>query len=103
LGGFQGIANTSSTQSALNATVLPRNIASAPHSGVRFLGGAIFPRLSAPPIALWRAPGPLWGSVIELCAAAVLLICGYRLLPATQRQRGRIFSRIATSAPAHTH
>ena len=103
LGGFQGIANTLFTQSALNATALPRNIASSSYSGFRFLGGAIFPLLSAPLIALWGAPGPFWGSVIALGAAAVLLICGYRVLPETQRQRGRIFSRIATSAPAHTH
>src|SRR5699024_8366427 len=100
---FQGIANTLYTQSALNGTVLPRNIASSSCSGFRFLGGPIFPLLSAPLIALWGAPGPAWRRVIALCAAAVLLICGYRVLPATQRQRGRIFSRIATSAPAHTH
>lgn len=43
MGGLQGITNTLFTEAALNATQLPRNIASSSFSAFRFLGGAIFP------------------------------------------------------------
>lgn len=103
MGGLQGITNTLFTEAALNATQLPRNIASSSFSAFRFLGGAVFPLVSAPLLALWGAPGPFWGSLIALVLATVIITLGYRTLPAAQRHRGRLFRRTADAAPAHTH
>ncbi|GAA2028551.1 hypothetical protein GCM10009720_05390 [Yaniella flava] len=103
LGGLQGMSNTMFTEAALNATDVPRNIASSAFSGFRFFGGAMFPLVSAPLITLWGAPGPFWGSLIVLTAALVIVATGFRVLPNSPLQRGRIFTRVASSAPAHTH
>ena len=102
MGGLQGATNTLFTEAALNATSLPRNISSSSFSAFRFLGGAMFPLVSAPLIVLWGAPGPFWGSLIALVIAVAIVVGGYRVLPASQRQRGTILSRIAGAAPAHT-
>lgn len=102
LGGFQGAANTLFTEAALNATTLPRNIASSSFSAFRFFGGAIFPLVSAPSIALWGTSGPFWASVIALVAALLILLLGYRVLPTAQRQRGRILRRASSPTEAHT-
>lgn len=102
MGGLQGMTNTLFTEAAMNATELPRNIASSSFSAFRFLGGAIFPLVSAPLIALWGAPGPFWGAFIALLIAALVVALGYRVLPAAQRQRGRMLRRTTEAAPAHT-
>ena len=102
MGGLQGASNTLFTEAALNATELPRNIASSSFSAFRFLGGAVFPLVSAPLLVSWGAPGPFWGSLIALLIATVMIAVGYRVLPAAQRQRGKIFSRTLGAAPAHT-
>ena len=102
MGGLQGMTNTLFTEAAMNATELPRNIASSSFSAFRFLGGAIFPLVSAPLIGLWGAPGPFWGAFIALLIAALVVALGYRVLPAAQRQRGRMLRRTTEAAPAHT-
>lgn len=102
MGGLQGATNTLFTEAALNATELPRNIASSSFSALRFLGGAVFPLVSAPLLALWGAPGPFWGSLMALLIATIMIAVGYRVLPVAQRQRGTIFSRTLGAAPAHT-
>lgn len=63
-----GVINTVLTESVMEATDLPRSVASSAYSAVRFLGGA-----AAPPIAalLWHAYG---ASVPYLFAAASVLI-----------------------------
>ncbi|SDH12080.1 MFS transporter [Microbacterium pygmaeum] len=68
-GGFVlGIVNTVLTESVMEATDLPRSVASSAYSAVRFLGGA-----AAPPIAalLWHLYGP---TVPYLFAAASVVI-----------------------------
>ena len=68
-GGFLlGIVNTVLTESVMEATDLPRSVASSAYSAVRFLGGA-----AAPPIAalLWHLAGP---TVPYLFAAASVLV-----------------------------
>ncbi|WP_022882828.1 MFS transporter [Gryllotalpicola ginsengisoli] len=47
---FLGILNTVLTECSMEATDLPRPVASSAYSGVRFLGGAV-----APPLASWLA------------------------------------------------
>lgn len=102
LGGLQGTANTLFTEAALNATTLPRNIASSSFSAFRFFGGAIFPLVSAPAIAMWGAPGPFWASVIALVTALVILVLGYRFLPTAQRRRGRMLNRAPSPVSSGT-
>jgi MFS family permease len=49
LGGlFLGVMNTVMTESVMEATELPRAVASSTYSGVRFLGGAIAPAVAGP-------------------------------------------------------
>lgn len=95
LGGTQGAANTIFTEGALNATELPRHISSSAFSAFRFFGGAIFPLVSAPCIALWGAPGPFWASLIAAVLAVVALGVGYRVLPAAQRRPGVLLDKIS--------
>lgn len=66
---FLGIMNTVLTESVMEATDLPRAVASSSYSAVRFLGGA-----AAPPIAalLWHAFNS--ATVPYLFAAASVLI-----------------------------
>lgn len=102
LGGFQGTASTLFTEAALNATDLPRPIASSSYSAVRFFGGAVFPLVSAPSIALWGDAGPFWASLIAAVCAIVLLLAGYRALPPAQRRRGALLAPRRVGVAAHT-
>ncbi len=63
-----GVLNTVLTESVMDATDLPRAVASSSYSAVRFLGGA-----AAPPIAalLWHLYGP---TVPYLFAAASVVV-----------------------------
>ncbi|HEY0247010.1 MAG TPA: MFS transporter [Gryllotalpicola sp.] len=47
---FLGVLNTVLTECSMEATDLPRPVASSAYSGVRFIGGAV-----APPLASWLA------------------------------------------------
>ena len=94
LGGLQGAANTIFTEGALNATALPRHISSSAFSAFRFFGGAIFPLISAPCIALWGGPGPFWASLIAALLAIVALGVGFRVLPQAQRRPGDLLYSI---------
>ncbi|MGB4777855.1 MFS transporter [Microbacterium sp.] len=70
-----GLMNTVLTESVMEATDLPRSVASSAYSAVRFLGGA-----AAPPIAavLWHA----WGASVPFyfAAASVLIAAGAILI-----------------------
>ena len=63
-----GVMNTVLTESVMEATDLPRSVASSSYSAVRFLGGAAAPPLAA---LLWHLYGP---TVPYLFAAASVLI-----------------------------
>lgn len=69
LGGLVlGIMNTALTETVMEATDLPRGVASSAYSGVRFLGGAVAPAVAGPLAAALGAPAPY-----ALAAAAALL------------------------------
>lgn len=101
LGGFQGTVSTLFTEAALNSTPLPRPIASSSYSAVRFFGGAVFPLISGPSIALWGGAGPFWSSLIAAALAIVILAVGYRSLPVFQRERAGIFRTRTPRVGAH--
>jgi len=63
-----GIMNTVLTEAVMEATDLPRSVASSAYSAVRFIGGAIAPPIAA---ALWHAFN---GSIPYYFAAASVLI-----------------------------
>ncbi|HKP08717.1 MAG TPA: MFS transporter [Microbacterium sp.] len=86
-----GVMNTVLTESVMEATDLPRSVASSSYSAVRFLGGA-----AAPPIAalLWHLYGP---TVPYLFAAASVLIATATILFG-RRALARIDEREADAA-----
>jgi MFS family permease len=79
---FLGVMNTVLTEVSMDATDLPRSVASSTYSGVRFLGGAI-----APPLASWlgetvfdSTAAPFVFGVAVLLVSAVIVLSGRRHL-----------------------
>ncbi|WZH36088.1 MAG: MFS transporter [Microbacterium enclense] len=70
-----GVVNTALTEAVMEATDLPRSVASSAYSAVRFLGGAVAPPLAA---FLWHAAGAgvpyvMAGGSVLIAAACILL------------------------------
>lgn len=77
---FLGVLNTALTETVMEATDLPRSVASSTYSGIRFLGGAIAPAVSGG-IAEWLgASGPYWFAVAALVVAILVPIIGHKAL-----------------------
>jgi ACDE family multidrug resistance protein len=75
-----GILNTVLTESVMEATDLPRSVASSAYSGVRFLGGAAAPPLAAQ-LAVWFTPSmPYFVAAGSVLIAAILVLGGVKLL-----------------------
>jgi len=75
-----GVVNTALTEAVMEATDLPRSVASSAYSAVRFLGGAIAPPLAA---LLWHAYGagvPYVMAAVSVVIAAACILFGRRLL-----------------------
>lgn len=77
---FLGIMNTVLTEAVMEATDLPRSVASSAYSAVRFVGGAV-----APPIAalLWHAFNatvPYLFAATSVLIAALTVFLGRRVL-----------------------
>ncbi len=75
-----GVLNTVFTESVMEATDLPRSVASSSYSGVRFLGGA-----AAPPLAAWLAAIagdwlPYLVAALAVAAASLVVLQGRALL-----------------------
>lgn len=84
IGGLlQGIMNTALTETVMEATALPRSVASSAYSGVRFFGGAVSAAVAGPIAAALGAPAPY------LVAGAALLI-GMAILLAGQGTLHRV-------------
>ncbi|SIR48242.1 MFS transporter [Microbacterium sp. RURRCA19A] len=66
-----GVVNTALTEAVMEATYLPRSVASSAYSAVRFLGGAVAPPLAA---FLWHAAGA--GVPYLVAAASVVIAAG---------------------------
>jgi MFS transporter, ACDE family, multidrug resistance protein len=86
-----GLMNTILTESVMEATDLPRSVASSAYSAVRFLGGAAAPPLAA---LLWHA---FDASVPYLFAAASVALAAATILLG-RRALGRIDRREADAA-----
>ncbi len=75
-----GVLNTVLTESVMEATDLPRSVASSSYSAVRFLGGAAAPPLAA---VLAEAGGdglPYYVAAASVLIAAAIVVAGRRVL-----------------------
>ena len=75
-----GVINTALTEAVMEATDLPRNVASSTYSGVRFIGGAIAPAVAGPIAAAFGAPVPYWVGAAAVLIAIVVLACSHKRL-----------------------
>ncbi|MCT1683810.1 MFS transporter [Corynebacterium appendicis] len=73
---FSGIFNTVLTEAVMEATELPRNVASSTYSGLRFLGGAIAPAVSGPVAVAFGSGVPYWAGAAALAVSLIILIAG---------------------------
>lgn len=69
-----GVMNTVLTESVMEATDLPRSVASSTYSGVRFLGGAVAAAVAGPLAEHLGAPVPYWIGAVALLVAIIVLI-----------------------------
>lgn len=75
-----GVMNTALTEAVMEATDLPRNVASSTYSGVRFMGGAVAPAVAGPVAEALGAGAPYWlGAGSVLVAVVVLAVAGRAL------------------------
>jgi predicted MFS family arabinose efflux permease len=75
-----GVMNTVLTEAVMEATDLPRSVASSAYSAVRFLGGAAAPPIAA---ALWHGFGatvPYLFAAVSVLVAALAVLLGRRVL-----------------------
>lgn len=72
-----GVMNTALTEAVMEATDLPRNVASSTYSGVRFMGGAVAPAVAGPLAEALGSGAPYWlGAGSVLVAIGVLAVAG---------------------------
>ena len=79
-GFFSGVFNTVLTEAVMEATEMPRNVASSSYSGMRFLGGAVAPAVSGPLAASFGAGVPYWFGAASLVVSLVILFAGRKTL-----------------------
>ena len=75
-----GFMNTILTETVMEATDIPRSIASSSYSGVRFLGGAAAPPLAAVLAEQWGDTAPYVFGAVAALIAAIIVVSGRRLL-----------------------
>jgi len=77
---FLGVLNTALTETVMEATDLPRSVASSTYSGVRFLGGAVAPAVAGGIAVAFGVGAPYWFAVGSLVVAIVVLaVAGHRI------------------------
>ncbi|MEE1650216.1 MFS transporter [Brachybacterium sp. J144] len=81
-----GVMNTALTETVMEATDLPRGVASSAYSGVRFLGGAIAPAVAGPLAAATTAGAPYLLAAAALVVSIAMLLIGRRHLSAVGDQ-----------------
>ncbi len=77
---FLGVVNTVLTESVMEATDLPRSVASSAYSGVRFVGGAAAPALAGLIATVLGYAAPYWIGCAGLVIAIAVLGAGRRHL-----------------------
>jgi MFS transporter, ACDE family, multidrug resistance protein len=108
---FLGVMNTVLTESVMEATELPRAVASSTYSGIRFVGGAIAPALAGVLAAALDPAAPyVVGAVALVVAIGVLLLgrhhlahldepgTGHEVAPETEQERAEDQAAVLTAA-----
>jgi MFS family permease len=75
-----GVLNTVLTECVMEATDLPRSIASSAYSAVRFLGGAVAPPAAAELAKLISPAAPYYAAAGSVAVAALIVVFGHRAL-----------------------
>lgn len=75
-----GILNTVLTECVMEATDLPRSVASSAYSGVRFLGGAIAPPAATLLAASIGPATPFFAGGVSVMIAAAIIVAGHKHL-----------------------
>ncbi len=75
-----GIMNTVLTEAVMEATDLPRSVASSAYSAVRFIGGAVAPPLAALLSHLWGDTVPYLFAGASVLIAALVVLLGRKAL-----------------------
>ena len=71
-----GVLNTVLTECVMEATDLPRPVASSAYSSVRFLGGAVAPPAAAELAVLFSPTAPYLAAAGAVVVALVILVLG---------------------------
>ncbi|WP_375423784.1 MFS transporter [uncultured Friedmanniella sp.] len=77
---FLGVMNTVLTESVMEATELPRSVASSTYSGIRFVGGAVAPAVAGVIAARAGAASPYVVGSAALLVSILVLAVGRRHL-----------------------
>lgn len=83
---FLGVMNTVMTEAVMEATDLPRSVASSTYSGVRFLGGAIAPAVAGGIAATLGDAGPYWFGVAAFVVSLVIVAASRKRLAAIDKE-----------------
>jgi len=75
-----GVMNTVLTESVMEATDLPRSVASSAYSGVRFIGGAVAPPGATLLASTFATSTPYFAGGVSVLVAAVIIVIGSRKL-----------------------
>lgn len=75
-----GVVNTVLTECVMEATDLPRSVASSAYSGVRFLGGAIAPPAASALAAAISPAFPMYAAAGAVLIASLIVFVGRRTL-----------------------
>jgi ACDE family multidrug resistance protein len=75
-----GVLNTVLTECVMEATDLPRSVASSSYSAVRFLGGAVAPPLATTLAALFTDATPYYVAAGSVLVATLIVLLGRRAL-----------------------
>ncbi|HWU46950.1 MAG TPA: MFS transporter [Humibacter sp.] len=71
-----GVMNTVLTESVMEATELPRSVASSAYSGVRFIGGALAPPGATLLASTFATSTPYFAGGVSVLVAAVIIVLG---------------------------
>lgn len=77
---FLGVLNTVFTESVMEATALPRSVASSTYSGIRFVGGAVAPAVAGVIAARAGEASPYVLGAAALGVSVLVLVLGRRHL-----------------------
>jgi len=75
-----GVLNTVLTECVMEATDLPRSVASSSYSAVRFLGGAVAPPLATTLAGVFTAATPYYVAAGSVVVATLIVLLGHRAL-----------------------